>query len=487
MKRTAIYFILAIMVAFWSSCDDNTNFSNPHTLTDEEIAEIARQDSVARAEKERINADLILRYKAEVTTSKTLYDGVVVPISIDSIATLFGLTNEQVLAGIAEDAGAPDIKKFAIDWTTRADYGTGSTTGSIWGHWWDVDGNVTEWGSTTKLAMTFAEFDTSNGSFNVGQFPNRLVPNDTIQVIECLKYNEKRVAVVINITAAAPGQITGTIVRTQNLTTTVVAQLDWADADSLLFDRAQALSDLGVSSMDDVKFIGVNADGSYDGEAVTGNGFWYNAEGFVGAYEDDGVVYTNYGDWNEDYIGIGQYPSGVTDGQSITLKYGLLANNKIVMLNIVVNVIAYPDPETAPSGDPETLSASVTLSQAYNNTYSSVSYDVKDILRNAFKMTTYQIHKAIADGTLKLYQGAVTEAAPTYTSDVPGYWLKADGSVCEWSEGIVWMSLGHSETELYLYGGNHPDNAVTGNTVTTTYIATCNGGSVTFNLTYNVQ
>ena len=99
---------------------------------------------------------------------------------------------------------------------------------------------------------------------------------------------------------------------------------------------------------------------------------------------------------------------------------------------------------------------------------------------------SYQIHKAIVSGELKLYQGAVSDTDPKYTADVPGYWLKADGTVGEWAESVIWCSIGHSETELYLYGGNHPDNGVGGTTVTTKLIAKYNGVTVTFNLTFKV-
>ena len=35
------------------------------------------------------------------------------------------------------------------------------------------------------------------------------------------------------------------------------------DSDPIAFDRAKVLSDLGISSLEDVQIIGVNSDGSY--------------------------------------------------------------------------------------------------------------------------------------------------------------------------------------------------------------------------------
>lgn len=486
MKKIQIIILLALFVTGFVGCKDNMDYSSLHNLTDEERAEIARQDSIEEAQKNNINANLILEYTAEITVSKTLYDGVSVPIEIDKIAALFKISEAEVLAGIAGEAGAPEVKGFAIDWSTRADFGSATTTNAPWGHWWDVNGDVTSWGDATKLANAFCEFDAETGSFFVGQYPDRLVAGDTIKVIEALKFNELRIAVVISILPVPAGQINAKVVDTQELTLTLTPKSSY-DPDSLQFDLDKVLSGLGISSMDEVKFLGVNKDGSYAQEAVTGKGFWYDLEGFVGAWGDNASVYTNYGDFAANRISIGQFPDRLAAGQSYTIQYGFMANNKIVMLKIIINVAGYQDPETPPAGSPEDVVVDVVLSKKYSNDYASVTFDAKEIMRNAFKMTTYQIHQAITKGDLKLYQGAVSETAPAYTADAPGYWLKPDGTVGSWAESVIWTSIGHNETELFLFGGNHPDNAIAGTTVTTKYIATCNGGSVTFNITFNIE
>ncbi len=484
MKKYFLYitFLCFLMTGF-ASCGDNTDFWGTHALTDAEIAEMARLDSIKNAQKYNISANLILNYTAEITISQTAYDGVSVTIDMDKIATKFGITKAELLAGIGGETGALDIKGFAIEGSTREDNGTSSNTNSTWGHWWNATGDVTTWGTD---AMLYAEFDTETESFYVGQYPAHLTDGQTIQIIEALKYNDIRVAIVINVTAKTPGAITAPIVRTQNLTLSTSPKTDYT-ADSLVFDVAQAMNDLGVTAMSDVKFIGVNSDGSYTQETVTNNGFWYGMDGYVGSWGDNASVFTDYGDFLSDKISIGQYPGHLTEGQTLTIKYGMLANNKIVMLNITINVVAYSDPETAPTGDPVSSTESIALSKAYSSDYASVSYDVKNILRNAFKKTTYQIHSAITLGELKLYQGEVTSTDPTYTADTPGFWLKSDGTGGEEAESIVWLSLGHSETTLYLYGGNHPTNAASNTTVTTKLIAAYNGVTVTFNVTFNVQ
>lgn len=483
--KNLVLTVLAFLVIGLVSCGDNIDFSKEHVLTAEEIAEMKRQDSVAKAEKERINANLVLNYTVDINISKTAYAGAMLAIETERIAELFEITKEQLLAGIAGEAGAPEIKGFAIEWTTRADVGSASNTNAPWGHWWDINGNVTTWGAD---AMVFAEFNPETGEFHVGQYPGHLTDGDTIKFIECLKYNEKRVAVVITVLAHAPGQITAQVVNTQNLTINITPKADYSQ-DSLEFDHAKTLSDLGVASMSGVKFLGVNKDGSYSLETTTKNGFWYDKEGFVGSWGDNASVFVTYGDGMlPNKIGIGQMPNKLAEGESYTIKYGFLANNKIEMLQIKVNVVGYVDPETPPTGTPTTLTRDINLSKPYSNDYASIKVDLKDIMRDAFKMTTHQIHKAIASGNLKVYLNNVPDPIvdPTYTADVPGYWIKADGTPGSWGESVVWCSIGHNDTSLYLFGGNHPDNAVAGNKVTTKMIILCNGGQVILNITFEL-
>ena len=395
MKKLYILLILSIITAGIISCGDNEDFSSMHVLTDDEIAEIARQDSIEEAQKNMINADMILEYSMDITISASLYDGGTLEIELDKIAEKFGITEEELVAGIAGESGAPEVKGFAIAGTTHADIASASNTNAPWGHWWDANGDLTAWGDD---AMVFAEFYPEDAFFTIGQYPGHLAEGQTVTFIEALKYNETRVAVVITVNAIAAGQVTAEVVSEQDLTIDVTPKSVY-DADSVQFDLNTVLSDLGVSSMEEVTYVGVNADGSYNQEAVTVNGFWYDFDGFVGAWGDDASVYTEHSP-SSDYVRIGQYPDHLAAGETYTIHYGFMANNKIVMLNITVNVIGYVDPETPPTGDPESVTIDVELSKEYSDDYASVTFDVKETLRNAFKMTTYQIHQAINSGEL---------------------------------------------------------------------------------------
>lgn len=487
MKKICLYiFLFGVLITELISCGDNTDFSVPHILTPDEIEELARQDSIKQAQKNQINANLILQYSVDITISQTLYEGTTLAIDLDKIANLFGISKEELLAGIAGETDAPEIKGFAIEGTTHADNMVASNTNAPWGHWWDANGNVTTWGDN---AMVFTEFDTETGEFSIGQYPGHLTDGQKITIIECLKYKEKRVAVVITITAHKAGQIAASIVNIQQLTLNVIPKSDYSQ-DPLLFDLDQTLRDLGVTSMDEVKFIGVKDDGSFTQETTTQNGFWYDINGFVCTWGDNAKVFTTYGDpdagFGENYIGIGQMPDKLGGGQKIIIQYGFLANNKIEMLKITINVIEYEDPETKPVGDPCTVEKELTITKPWSNDYASINLDIKDILKDAFKMTTYQIHKAIVSGDLRMYVNKITAETPTYTADAPGYWINKEGEFVQWAEGVIWLSLGHNNTELYLYGGNHPDNAAAGDMVKTKLIISCNGGEAVLNVTFNI-
>ena len=247
MKKTNFFIMLfAAFSLMLISCDDKDTTNGEYVLSDEEQKELDRQDSLLNAQKNQINADLVLEYDCKIVISSNRYTGTMLDIELDKIAGLFDITTEQLLAGIAgEDASAPEVKGFAIEWSTRKDYGEASNTNAPWGHWWDANGDVTTWGET---AMVFAEFDYETGKFHVGQYPAHLVVGQTINFIECLKYNDKRVAVVVKVLAGEAEEVVASVVDTQELEVTTIPNNTFEQT-PVQFNLAKVLSDLGISSM----------------------------------------------------------------------------------------------------------------------------------------------------------------------------------------------------------------------------------------------
>ena len=56
------------------------------------------------------------------------------PVSYTHLAELFQISEEDLLAGIALDDGAPEIQGFAIEGSTHADNMTASNSNATWGH-----------------------------------------------------------------------------------------------------------------------------------------------------------------------------------------------------------------------------------------------------------------------------------------------------------------------------------------------------------------
>lgn len=483
--------------AIFSSCGDNEDFWGPHQLTDDEAAELARQEHIRDSLRNSIDAGLVLEYTADITISASSYDGVEIAIDCNRIADFFGITTEQLLTGkLAGKDNGVDVSGFAIEGSNHADNLTMSTSGAPWGHWWNPDGNVTSWKNEAEWPdykpTVFTEFNAEEGIMTVGQYPGKLAEGQTIKVIDALKYQDKRVAVVITITGKAREEVKATVVASNKLTLETAPNDAYATVAVEGFDAAAALSALGAGSWADVAWVATNADGSYAQEySADAPGFWYDKEGFAGSWGDNASVFATF---QEGQILVGQMPGQMTAGSSVTINFSAMYNGKIVENVITVNIKEYEDPETAPTGDPASITKDITLSKTYDNEWGATApFDVKEDLRQAFKMTTYQIFKALKSGEMKLWVAEVgkdagEDGAPQYTADAPGYWLGKDGQRVTWGdEAIVYLNLVITEESLEFVGGNHPDNcSPTGQTVKTKYIIEKDGITATFNITIDI-
>ena len=495
MKKLS-YILSALLIAgssaIFSSCGDNEDFWGPHTLTDDEIAEQERQEEIKRQQRERIDADLILEYTVEFYLSANSYDGAPVEIDMDKIASEFGISKDELGAALNGEGG-PDVAGFAIEGSTHADNMTSSNSGAYWGHWWDKDGNVKNWGDE---AMVFAEFnydaETGKGIFNVGQYPGHLVADQQVKFIEALKYQDKRVAIVITAIGRERGEVQATIVASNQLTLETAPNDTYATVAVEGFDADAALAALGAGSWDDVAWVCTNADGSYAQEySADAPGFWYDKEGFSGAWGDDASVFATF---QEGQILIGQMPGQMTAGSTVTINFSAMYDNKIVENTITVIISAYEDPETAPEGEPASIEKDITLTKAFDADWGATDeFDVKEDLRQCFKMTTYQIFSALKSGEMNMWVGEVgadanEDGTAAYTADAPGYWLGSEGQRVVWGEeAIVYLNLGISEESLAFYSGNHPENCnPNGQTIVTKMIVEKDGITATFNITIDI-
>lgn len=482
MKKLS-YFVCSLMLggAMLTACGDNTDFCSEHVLTADELAEMHRQDSIREALRNQINADLILNYDVEFYISANSYDGAGVAVDMEKIAQLFGLDCDEMCANL--DNGTGDVTPFAIEGSSHADNMGSSTSGTYWGHWWNADGDVCSWGAD---AMVYTEFSGEERTMYFGQYPGRLVAGESLKVIEALKCGDKRVAVVFNITPQERGEVVATVVGTSNLEVAMVPQTGY-EKNFFALPAADICANLGISSMADAQFLSVNADKSYNQETADGWGFWLNKEGYTGAWGAEASIMLGW-DNGADQIGVIQMPDGLAVGESVVGHIAFMAGNKIQLVDVKVVIEGYQDPETAPAGDPESIERNLTFSIAYNTDYAAVTEDVREELRQAFKMTTYEIFSALKSGDMKVYAGEVTEEDPSYTAGTGEYWLNAEGKSCAWAEGVAYMGFVSTETSLEFEAGHHPENVspTEGAVVITKFIVVCKGVTATYNVTFTV-
>lgn len=502
MKQLIYIGVLFVLLAGVIGCGDNSDFSNLHILTDDEIAEMHRQDSLDSVKRAQINADLILEYTVPITILANGYDGTNLYIDTVKIAEKFGITTAQLRKGIYnmrsaewgtydDDTNVPKLTGFCIEGSSHNDNMTAYNTNACWGHWWDKDGNTTTWGDNARV---FTEYDVNGGFFHVGQMPGLLEEGKSIKFIEGLKYQDIRIAIVVTAIPEKQGEVTAQIVNTQELNLKVTPNNEYVTT-PLNFDLAKTLSDLGISTITDAKFVALNADGSFAQEySAAPNGFYYDKEGYAGSWGDNASVFVTHPysadseDAPEDEVAVGQMANAMAVGDVITVKFGILANNKIEMLSITVEIVDYQDPETAPEGTPYEETINLTIEKTWSSGGFNESFDVREKLRDAFKMTTYQLYTAKLDKTLKMYLGEETTEDPSYTANAPGYWMDAIGNVANWGTGsdAVWVELQMNETTINLAVGNNPDNCdPSGVVIPVKLIVTCadNAGKVTINLT----
>jgi hypothetical protein len=504
MKRSIIsIFIIGVLLFVVFSCKKDEVYSTKHVYTD---AELALKDSLEAA-KQNVKANLILKYDVSLPLDTVNYRSIVVNLGTDTVTLLskLGLSHMSDLntaLGTVTDGVQSDntITFFAIDASTRYD-NAGKLTANGFGHWFDANGDVCSWGTTDRL---FSEFDPTTASFNIGQHPKHIKTGEKYKIIQLVKKGDYRVAFIFNVTVGDYYHEVIPVadnVATYNLTINEVQDNNYAATD-LTFDYAAAASAMGVSASElslHKTIYGINADGTKTSAYTADAGYWFTKSGDVCNYGADGIgVYVNYEDG---IFHIGQMPNACAEGDSYTVSLAIMyKDTKMVTYKITVKILGYVDPETKPAGDPTTLVQSDTVSLTYTGNWPDppASIDVKEVLRNAFKMTTYQIDKAIennelvfsgvnADGTV--YKDA--DGKIVSTAAFPGHWFDASGNVTTFGSTtnvpVCFSELHFTKESLQFSLGYHPDNTKAGDVFTFKQIAELNGGKVTFTFKLKVQ
>jgi len=268
------------------------------------------------------------------------------------------------------------------------------------------------------------------------------------------------------------------------------------------FTTATGTVEGGVQVGQTVTFFAFNRSTGADykqGFTAAGLGHWFDVNGDVCSWGETAMLFSEFDATTAKFL-IGQYPNRLVDGN--TYKIVQMMQKASYRIAFVFNVTVgddYVDPETPPSGTPKTVEKEFTVEQTFASDWSAnTQLDVKSVLRDAFKMTTYQIHKAIDEGEL-VFKGLNADGSfhqdeegnPVSTANAPGHWFALSGDVTVWGDATnkpeVYSELTHTNESLGFSIGLHPENAKAGDEVTFKQVAELNGGKVTFIFHFKVN
>lgn len=458
------------------SCSDNTDFSKPHILTDDEMAELLRQQRVRDSLMNVINADSIVVTTVNMIASASSYDGVKLIVDHHAAAQTFGLSDEEVIQSIQnlwndDDyvSGYPEFTAFAIENTTHADnFGPQTQAGGTygWGHWWNSKGDVCEWNYTNNDEAVYTSFysDLENGVVycDLGQYPGQLYDGEHINIMEGLRYTDSnevtyRVVYVFDIYVGELGDIEGDVVATLDLEGNIEYNGNYETSD-IPVDIDNIVSLVGAPSWEDLQWVALNPDGSYWQEQDAGDGrgnggFWFGQDGYKGSWGDEASVFMCFPtDVYVEAFSAAPMPGVFTEGNVATIHCAATyeGTGKIVEINMTITVGA------AASMDGDVVYNSeynVAQSLRTDYSYSLLPIDVEAVC-NALGITSLLDAKVVSYDA----EGTVTRE---YTAN-NGFWFNVEGNVDSYGNSVLYVEYGadndpESDDYKNFHVGMHPD------------------------------
>jgi hypothetical protein len=443
--------VIATLGITFVSCEDPN--SSEHVYTPEELAEIARQDSL----KQLIPADYIFTQDITIPISKG-YAGVTVSLDSTKLCELFEYASvAELVAGLgtldAEGNAQLDneITFFALNYSTKYEV-TDPSTSNYFGHWFDANGDVCSWGETAYL---FCEKqDETSLNFTIGLYPDRGPVDSVYHIIEAMKYDDYTVAFLFNVKIGPVEQITATVVGTSTLETE--AELDATyTATALDIPVATITSAIGCAP-EEATLLGVNADNSLFVAAYTANnGYWFSATGDVCSWGTEGAaIFAEYDATNQK-INVGQKPEGCTVGQTYSATLAFINNGS--QYNVVVSMTV-----TEPTVDPypqATVMDSINLAFAVDT--------INDYTATVLELDTVKIATALGcePAAASLYGVSADDSLyiAGFTAN-NGCWFNASGDVCNYgNEGCALFAEYNVATQS-INVGQYPHGCTSGQT-----------------------
>lgn len=457
---TTLAFV-AIFGLFLVSCEKDE--SSKHHYTQEELDEIARQDSL----KQIIPVDYVFTQTVNVPITDD-YTGITVPLcnDMEKLLELFEYDTEaELVAALGTlEGGAQtgnEITFYAYNYSTKYEYSSPSTT-NYFGHWFDANGDVCSWGDQAYL---FCEkVDETTLDFQIAPFPSRPAVGTSYKIVEAMKYDTTSVAFLftVNIVDEIPLVYPVTTLQgssdynaegMQNSSYTATPVVIDADAIAAAIGCAAGDAEIyGVDASDDSLYI--------EGSTAEAPGYWFNATGDVCNWGDDAcAVFANY-DITNHLFNMGQFPGGTTVDQVYTVTIAFVNLDNLKQYNVTINykVTENPYPDITEVTAVDTIAFSTTAALAGD--YASTSHALDSV----------GIYNAIGCGpsAAKLYGvNATTDLlyVTGYTTSGSGYWFNASGDVTTWGTengSVMWVDYLKADQTLTV--GQFPEACLSGTT-----------------------
>lgn len=122
--------------------------------------------------------DLSLVYDV-VMEPRADYEATLVPLDKDKITDAFGLSTQDIAANLGSAITYAAIEPDGVF--------NPNATANYPGHWFDANGQTVNWG---EEAFVYSELDINALAMNIGQYPDRAMHGDSLQIRQALTYQK---------------------------------------------------------------------------------------------------------------------------------------------------------------------------------------------------------------------------------------------------------------------------------------------------------
>ena len=343
------------------------------------------------------------------------------------------------------------------------------------------------------FAEAFA-YDPETGDItcNIGQYPSKLAANNTYFVNCYLVYGDKAYKLTYNLKILereAEGLEGMTEVGKDEVVIEQYPRTSY-DADDFNVDVEAIAAALGCE-VGNFSMQALDGDENFAAGPTAGNqGYWFNSEGYVTAWEAQPAFYIENPTANDfSVLRIGQYPNKLKVGDEVSTNLYFINGDNYYTLHVALNILDEGD-KPDPNEFKNLGTKSFVFQQEPQSDY--VWTDGIDI------PTDFLYEKLGEDATWKVYGLAVlnedgSEPDPKYVNnytitEAPGFWLNKDGRNSGWGENAIFgISAGGRESGKFTML-QYPNRCSIGDVLKTQlfFVNEAKGEMVTFNFTYQI-